>query len=307
MTGSVQGLRISRAALVGCVLLLAAGAASAATSWRAVKTDSDAGDVCLEIEGREFDYTRLDTQEPAALDLRGPRRLKIVSRYLFTPSDPAVKDYVIRVLLDGREVLRKTLTGSVLHDAGPCKGKAGDAAALKRIYVQIPTGRHEVLVFAESGDGSVAARFFRETQQRKEKDIAYAPEGYDEVYHLQFASGSQSAYYHFGSDVPLRFSVKGPTNLKVYTRLDFDHTMNGDQNYSLELTRDGVSQNVFHYHASKLSAAAYVERPDILPGGRKLLRISVPKGQHVYELRCVRPDACGIATQIRIPEADLKP
>ena len=37
------------------------------------------------------------------------------------------------------------------------------------------------------------------------------------------------------------------------------------------------------------------------------LRINVPRGRHRFELRCVRPEACGIAAQIRIPDADVKP
>ncbi len=298
--------RILALGLIG--LLFFAGAADAATNWRSLRTTNDAGNTCLTISGQDFNYTRLDADDPAMLELRGPRRLKIVSRYLFSPDDPDVQEYTLKVLLDGREVLRKTIRSGLLPDVEFCGDEPGAVSALRRVTLQIPTGRHDVQVFAEtSSSGRVAARFFRETQKQAVKDIAFAPEGYEAVYHLQFASGKQSTYYHFSGEVPLRFSVKGPTNLKVYTRLDFDHTMNGDQNYSLELMRDGEVQNVFHYHANKLSAAAFVERPDILPGDRKLLRITVPKGLHDFEIRCVRPEACGIAAQIRIPEADLKP
>jgi hypothetical protein len=181
-------------------------------------------------------------------------------------------------------------------------------AALRRSTLSVPTGLHEFQVFVDAPEGGgVSARFFQEMRRRRSSDVAYSPEGYDAVYHLQFASGSQSTYYHFTDAVPLRFSVKGPTNLKVYTRLDFDHTMNGDLNYSLELLRDGESQTVFHYHARKLSAVSIVERQDILPGDRKLMRIAVPKGVHAFEIRCVRPEACGISAQIRIPAADVKP
>ena len=157
------------------------------------------------------------------------------------------------------------------------------------------------------GEGRIVARFFREYKKQTTSDVSYSPETYAGVYHLQFASGTQSTYYHFHADAPLTFSVKGPTNLKIYTRLDFDHSMNGSQNYSLELLCDGESLNIYHYHAKKLSGAAYIERPEILPGERKLLRLRVPRGVHRYELRCVRPEACGISAKIRIPEADINP
>jgi hypothetical protein len=50
----------------------------------------------------------------------------------------------------------------------------------------------------------------------------------------------------------------------------------------------------------------WVETPQLLPGTRHRLRIDVPAGRHRYELRCLRPDACGIAVQFQIPVGDLE-
>lgn len=288
-----------------CLAFAVGLAGPAAAAWRGLRAESDRGKTCLRVQGRDFEYHLLERGEPVVLDLRGPRRVKLVSRYLFGGSDPDEQSYTLRVLMDGREILKRTYRSGVLASVSLCEGD-GDVAALRKSTLRVPTGSHELQVFAETaGDGRVAARFYRETKKAAAKDVVFAPERYDGVYKLQFASGTQSTYYHFSADAPLVFELKGPTTLKVYSRLDFDHTMNGDQNYSLELLRDGVSVDVYHYHAAKLSAAAYVERPDILPGERKLLRIVVPRGIHRYEIRCVRPEACGIATQIRIPEADV--
>ena len=99
--------------------------------------------------------------------------------------------------------------------------------------------------------------------------------------------------------------VTGPTSLQIHTRLDFDATMSGTQNYTLELVRDGVDRRTFHLTADKLAGVVWVETPNLLPGSRHRLRVDVPPGRHRYELRCVRPEACGIAAQFQIPQADL--
>ena len=93
--------------------------------------------------------------------------------------------------------------------------------------------------------------------------------------------------------------------MTIYSRLDFDHTMNGSQAYSLEVSCDGEVWQSFHYHTEKLSAARYIERADILPGARKVLRVPVPKGTHRYTIRCIRPQGCGVAAQIRLPRGDI--
>jgi len=289
------------------LLCLLGGAAEAAVSWRSIDPVNEVPTRCIKVQAQDFDYLLLDDQEPVVLDLRGPRRLKIVTRYLFADNESEECSYTLRVLMDGQEVLRKATRSRVLAGPKPCRGD-GDIGALRKSYLNVPTGRHEIqILVGERGRGRVAARFFRETRREKTQDVAYAPDEFESVRHLQFASGTQSTYYHFTDAKPLRFTVRGPTNLKLYTRLDFDLTMNGAQNYSLELLRNEESQNVYHYHAEKLSAAHYVEREDLLPGDRKLMRITVPPGVQNYELRCLRPQACGIACQIRIPEADVRP
>lgn len=291
------------AALLAAAFALAPREAAAA--WRGLKPADSAGEVCLAVKGETFDYALLDRAKPAVLEVRGPRKIKIVSRYLFGPGDAGTGVYTLRVLMDGEEVLRRSYSSPLLAGAARCTG-GGEAAALRSTTLRVPTGRHQIQVYAEvEGEGRAAARFFREVKRAKAKDVAFAPERYGAVSELQFASGSTSTYYLFSAESPLGFSVTGPTTLKVYTRLDFDHRMNGAQAYALELLRDGVSVNTYHYQTDKLSSAHYLKRPLILPGERKVLRIPVPRGRHHYELRCVRPEACGIAAQILIPEADV--
>lgn len=291
------------AALLAAAFALAPREAAAA--WRGLKPADSAGEVCLAVKGETFDYALLDRAKPAVLEVRGPRKIKIVSRYLFGPGDAGTGVYTLRVLMDGEEVLRRSYSSPLLAGAARCTG-GGEAAALRSTTLRVPTGRHQIQVYAEvEGEGRAAARFFREVKRAKTKEVPFAPERYGAVSELQFASGSTSTYYLFSAESPLGFSVTGPTTLKVYTRLDFDHRMNGAQAYALELLRDGVSVNTYHYQTDKLSSAHYLKRPLILPGERKVLRIPVPRGRHHYELRCVRPEACGIAAQILIPEADV--
>jgi len=287
---------------------LAAPAAAQSTGWITVKPVDAPGSVCLDVSGREIDYHLVEAGEPAAATIRGPYRLKLITRYLFADEEASddVK-YSLRVSVDGIEVLRKTFTGKAHAEVSRCGDTSGAVSALRKAYIELPSGHHDVKVAMDSdGTGSMALRLFRETKRKTDPYVPFAPEQYEALVHVQFASGNQSTYYHFDAAQPLAFTVTGPTTLKVYSRLDFDHTMNGSQSYSLEVVCDGEPWRQFHFNAKKLSSAVIVERPDILPGTRKQLRIPVPNGTHHYEIRCVRPEACGIAAQIRIPKADIQ-
>ncbi len=208
------------------VTLLVATTPLVAATWHSVAPDVQSGKVSLVVAGQAHTYYELAPETPTVLQLRGPRRLKIVSRYLFGVDDPSEQNYSVRVVVDGLELLRKSFTSGIKSGVS-LAGEPGVVAALRKCYINIGTGTHTVQVFATpDGSGRVAARFFRESKRQQTTYVPYAPDEFDTLYQLQFASGAQSTYYHFGSGSPLCFTVTGPTTLKVYTRLALDHHMN---------------------------------------------------------------------------------
>jgi poly-gamma-glutamate system protein len=278
----------------------------AADQWLQVKPNQSHATICLQSQGQEFSYFLLDPAKPIEFKVNGPRRVKLITRYIAGPGDPIKQGFTVTINLDGDEVLRKTFHAETNDGIVVCN-QGGGVSSLRRIYLDIPKGTHHVQITGQSpGSGDVACRLFRQSKRKTSGTVPFAPEGYLELAVLQFESGKQSSYYRFESDSPLTFTVSGPTNLELYTRLDFDIGMLGSQKYTLEILRDGEIWQTFHYDVTRHSNAFYPEQLDLLPGTRKKLRITVPAGLHSFEVRCVRPENCGISAQIRIPRKDLQ-
>ncbi|MDY0108807.1 MAG: hypothetical protein RBT60_02610 [Candidatus Krumholzibacteria bacterium] len=289
------------------VLVGAAGPAAAKSTWVSIRDLHGGQATCLDIGGTQQDYVLLDAGTPVRTTVQGPRRLKLITRYVFDADDRARTPYTVIVAVDGAEVLRKSFTGQTQANAAVCQKADQRIGVIRRGYLDIPAGRHEVTLRAETeGHGRVATRVFRLVRRQPEAWVTFAPEGYQELRHLQFESGAQSVYYHFAAGSPLRLTLNGPTTLRLGTRLDFDHTMNGSQNYALQVTIDDEVWRTFHFDATALTAAHYIERSDLLPGVRKELRIAVPRGRHKIEIHCVRPEVCGVAAMIHIPKRDVQ-
>jgi hypothetical protein len=272
-------------------LLLLASSVTAATSWKSIKVQQDAGTVDLKIAGKNIEYSLIDIDEPCIVKVRGPRRIKIVTRAIGSSDF----DYDITLKIDGKFELKRNLAAKYLRD---------NYSELRRVYVDIPAGKHTLEI---SSDNKTALRVFRTTKKKTNTMIALAPERFIELARLQFESGSQTVYYRFDDASPLQFEVTGPTTLEVWTRLDFAHTMNGTSNYEVDVLRDGESWRNFHFDTKKLSGASYVTSPELLPGSRRTIRIPVPAGRHRYEIKCAGPHSCGVTARIRIPEKDLNP
>ncbi len=294
------------AAVVCSVLLWAPHAI--AVSWRSLATVADQGEVCLTVDGQQVEYKRLDREDPVAIGVRGPRRLKFLCRYLYEPQGTGPREYTLHVAVDGDTVLSKVFSGSARDDVSRCGDETAAGGGLRRAYLTVDDGWHEleITAVAAAPQGEVAARFFRENKRPREELVSYSPEHYADVTHLQFDSGARSTYYCFTPDQPLACEVTGPTTLTVWTRLDFDHTMSGSQPYTLEAVVDGEPLRTYHFDTEKLDAAVFTDRPDVLPGQRRTMRLPLDRGRHRVEIRCVRPDGCCVSAKIRIPAKDVR-
>ncbi len=273
------------------LLLLLLASSVTAASWRSVKVQQDAGTIDLKIAGKDIAYSLVEVDKPCVVKVRGPRRIKLVTRALGI----ADVNYNVSVKIDGKFELMRSLESEYLHN---------NYSALRRVYVDIPAGKHTLEI---SCDNKIALRVFRSAKKKKNVMVALAPERFSELARLQFESGSQTVYYRFDDANPLQFVVTGPTTLEVWTRLDFAHTMSGSNNYEVDVLRDGESWRNYHFDTRKLSGALYVSNPELLPGSRRTIRINVPAGRHRYELKCAGPQSCGVTARIRIPEKDLNP
>jgi len=290
--------------LAAAAAVQAAPAAGAAVRWRSVKARG-ARTVCLEVGGKRLRYAEATPDRPLRFTVRGPRRVKLLVRV----ADPA-RDRTrckVRVALDGETVLTRTWRVGVNAAVHRCKGGKGRVTSLRRTVLTIPAGRHVLTVAGETAaPGRVLARLLRESRRPGPDFVALAPEEYVQVTHLQFDSGRTTTYYTFDAGRPLACRLRGPVELEVWTRLDFDHTLNGTQTYRVEALLDGEPLRTFHFQTRKLDTAVYVERPDVLPGQRKVLHLRIPPGEHRLELQCRSPEQCGVAARLRLPARELQ-
>ncbi len=301
------GRRGTSAAVLGAVMALAlAPKPAAAAKWREVAADNPGAEICLRDTDQQFAYLELTADGNLEFRVNGPRRVKLISRHIAPTGAPIGERYTIRIMLDGSEVLRKSFTAKPHDGIALCAGE-GRVSTLRRAYVDVPKGVHTLGVSGRTADDSrLVCRLFGQTRRRQTGTVLFAPESYLELATLQFESGAQSTYYRFTAGTPLVFSINGPTTLQLYTRLDFSAGMLGSLPYTLEVRQDGEVRRTVHYDTQRLANAFYPSRLDILPGTRKKLVIKVPAGRHQFEIRCVRPDNCGLAAQIRLPRHDVE-
>lgn len=127
---------------------------------------------------------------------------------------------------------------------------------------------------------------------------SFTPEGFVERVLLK-AYGKEYIYYGLDSKTPLIFEVKGPTQVRILSRLRYTPQMKGEQSYTLSVLENG-REKIKTVHRTTLSKrASYLEKSDLKPGKAMNLDFVVDDtNHHTFEVRL--PSNSGTRVEARI-------
>jgi len=300
---------------VRCTLICAAAillatvappGAAARTVWTEVKPDRANAQVCLRFENDEGVYYRLDEKNAVELTLYGPDKLRLLTRHLPRRGNIGRRSYTLVVMRDGKVALKKLITKGRSRSVVLCNDVTQAVGASMESKITIPDGKHVVRIYVEEQDESIAVRLYEQTRTRQRLHVHFAPIEFAGILTLAMPSGNEYPWYHATRETPVKYTVRGPTELELRTRCDFDSAAAVDEmRYGVELLRNGVSHRVFYYTTQPYDEAAYKEPVGLAPGSSKLIEVQVPDGMWTYEIRPAQPDLPTFTVRTLIPKEDL--
>jgi len=91
------------------------------------------------------------------------------------------------------------------------------------------------------------------------------------------------SYYRISFNKNQKIKVKGPTIIRVFSRLEYDYAMQGILSYRIQAKRDDGYTKTFKLSCNPSREAQYVNNKKFVPGTLEKFYIEVPKGTHTYE------------------------
>jgi hypothetical protein len=108
---------------------------------------------------------------------------------------------------------------------------------------------------------------------------SFTPEDFVERV-LVKAYGKEFIYYGVDAETPLTFAVKGPTQVRILTRLRYTEGMSGEQSYTLRVLTDGTEREKIVHRTTPSKKAAYIERSNLKLGKAMKLDVVIDDTNH---------------------------
>ncbi|MCK4511221.1 hypothetical protein KAW64_05750 [bacterium] len=283
------------------VLAVVLAQVSAAANWKSFRPADYSGKTNIWVEGSERTYYHFTADEPLTFSVEGPTRVKILTR-VRVPNDRETVEYGVSISRDGVHVETVRKEAYAKESAFYVAFNSFRPGVIRRIYIDVPTGRHGYELSAV-GRHSVDARLF-ESAESKPSLVSIAPRDYDSVETLYYRD-KELTYYLMTKDAPVVLDVIGPTSVKVNTRLLYDATMLGDQTYIVGIRAPGAPEDLYRIDGEPSETVVMRDRNDVIPGALRYFVLEVPRGAHTYEFRLADTVAGGLAIKFYIPRGDL--
>ncbi len=252
-------------------------------------------------------YYLLSHEKGSVLRLKGPGKLRLNTRAQFVAGQNRTVAYDIVYSINGGTPKTLKVKSVERSDKATFQdGKMGIPGQLKDFEIDIPRGDNTVEIKLGDNKTPVAVRYVFASRKEKKQDwIEFAPVSGLPVVDL-ISHESTVSYYRFTDATPLKIDIIGPTQIRVFTRPEFNYQMRGKINYRLQVSNQGKVMNTFQLSSRHSEIAKYKSEKELVPGKASEFVIDVPAGKQTYEIMPLDKDKGSILGRMLIVRKDVK-
>jgi hypothetical protein len=229
------------------------------------------------IKRVDQDYYLLTKERPIEFTVSGPTIIRVYSRLLWHDDFVGQQPYKLIISESGIDKISSFLTEKSNSAIGSKKESFGK---WRSFYIDVPSGTvNYKLTILESKSDTVAVRFNFEKPMDYKKIAPVSP--YNELQYVE--NEKTTSYYQINGAEPIKVRVEGPVMLKATTRLNYDVTLEGKQNFTINAAVSGKEWRNKTFQVIKSQSGQYKNMPDIIPSNPVDFFVNVPPGSYVIE------------------------
>lgn len=276
-----------------------------AKGWKIHSPKDEANKTEITVSGKKKTYYPISKAQSITVDVKGPRRLRVLSRLAANDLSGKNSEYKLWAKDENGKMIEKTLKTHLSKESHLANNKKSKVGVGRNWYINVPAGTHTYTI-STNQDIMVYVRFFTKPQAKKKKvsRVAITPKSYDAVVSLVYKE-KELEYYRATPKKSIEIEIYGPTKLKFISRLEFDPTMKGDKTYRVQVLEKGNVVKTLQIDATKSEVTTYRKKTTNVPAKGESYYLKVPDGKHRYEFRVLNGNS-SVLFRFFIPQEDVR-
>lgn len=296
--------KINKTIFLTLILLVISFQCLAAPKTKILIPKNAKSSISFNISGKSLKYYPISVNEASILTVRGPGKLKIITRGHLNSTSEKQLNYVVYYRINGGEKIKVDFKNVKDDDKAYFENASlGFPSVGENIIFELSRGDNTVEVWSGSANPKICIRnLFTTIKEKKIEWVKLSPMYPNEPVSL-VTNEDVVSYFRYSSSKSLKIKVTGPTVLRVLNRVEFDFKMKGKINYRIEVKEDKKVKNTYMLCTDRSDVSRYKKDRKMTPGKANELVINVPFGTHTYNLLPL--DNCSILARILFPKKDI--
>lgn len=235
------------------------------------------------VNGKLYTYYALSHDSATNISVTGPGKLTIVTRARFKSDSPDSLSYSVVYQADNMKIKVHTAKKVIREDNNVYIQSINDKPSTSKTFtikVEPEIHNYSFIMLSESPQVDLHYVFVSDTVPEW-KDVKSLND--TAVVGLKVDKGNNQSYYRFSSLAFQKFKVKGPTSLRICTRLEYDYSMQGMVSYRVQVKRNDSIIGTYKLSGSPSVEAQYLDDKKHIPGTLEKFYLDVPAGENYYE------------------------
>lgn len=261
--------------------------------------------ILINISGKSLKYYPVSVDEATVLTVRGPGKLKIITRGILNSKNNKSLNYFAYYRINGANKTKVDFSNVNADNIAYFKDASlGFPSIGENITLELSRGENTVEVWSGSANPKICIRsLFTEIKEKKIDWVKLSPMYPNEPVSL-VTNEDVVSYFRYSSSKSLKIKVTGPTVLRVLNRVEFDYKMKGKINYRIKVKEDKKIIKTYMLSSDPSDVTRYKTDGKKTPGKANEIVINVPSGTHKYEL--IPLDNYTVVARILFPKKDIK-
>jgi hypothetical protein len=236
------------------------------------------------INGKIFNYYALSRDSMTHVSVKGPGKLTITTRTRFTSESPDSLTYSIVYVCDDKKLkVHKVKKAGREGTKVSILSSADIPSTPKTFTIKVDPEIHDYsfVMLDKSPQVDLIYKFVPDVTTPKWKDLP--PLNDTSKVKIKVDTTNIQSYYKLSSTHAQKFKIKGPTSLRVFTRLEYNYNMQGSLSYRVRVKRNDTIIGTYKLSTKPSIDAQFINNKKLIPGTLEKFYLDVPKGDNNYE------------------------
>lgn len=229
-------------------------------------------------------YFTLSRKFSTNIKVGGPGKVSLFLRSVVEEGAEKGGAFTVKYIIDGKKVKVNKIKPISVSSKSSIIGKDEKVTVVKKVNFTVPPGSHIIEFFVLNNGAKVFSKYYFEKYPAPKWKAQPLSKKSEEVVLVSTKKNKENKYQRISTTESIKVKAKEKSYLRIIVRAEFKAYMFSDNTLRIHVKENGKIIKTIQVSSTRAKYSIYKKGGKLVPGTLNKFYITVPKGDHEYEI-----------------------